>query len=69
MPRTLQFLRDGDELSVGLAKLDRARLYGRVERVARTRDGQLCKLGYLSSDGLQVQGACSWTIAPGARIP
>ncbi|MDJ0836936.1 MAG: hypothetical protein QNK37_10500 [Acidobacteriota bacterium] len=56
MARKLIFAHAGEQYETPIAKLDRARVYGRVVKKAVDRDGQPCYFGALSADGAHIFG-------------
>jgi hypothetical protein len=60
MPRSLSFQLADDEVAVAIEKVDRAKLYGSVDRRAFDRDSNKCYLGALSHDGLHLFGRDSF---------
>lgn len=56
MARSLKFSLGGEEISAPIEKLDRSKIYGRVEKKYYDRDGDECYFGSLSSDGISIFG-------------
>ncbi|MEN9361628.1 MAG: hypothetical protein RL095_3163 [Verrucomicrobiota bacterium] len=56
MARSLSFKWSGGEASAEIEKLDRAKLYGWVDKKAVDRDGKECFFGSVSADGLHLFG-------------
>ena len=56
MARSLSFKWSGGEAAAEIEKLDRAKLYGWVDKKAVDRDGKECYFGSVSADGLHLFG-------------
>ncbi len=56
MARSLQFAIGGQQIECEIEKVDRDKLYGRVEKKAFDKDGNECYFGSISSDGMNIFG-------------
>lgn len=54
MPRSLNFKLDTQEFFAPIEKIERSKLYGRIEKHHYDRDGNECYFGSLSSDGTTI---------------
>lgn len=62
MARSLQFAIGEQQLECEIEKVDRDKLYGRVEKKAFDKDGNECYFGSISSDGMNIFGKESFEL-------
>jgi len=56
MARSLSFALGDQQFDCEIEKVDRAKLYGRVEKKAFDKSGNECYFGFISSDGMHIFG-------------